>query len=409
MSTTTKTISPFPVSTRAQLTKLSSTAAVVMAADKLRAQGVNVIDLGVGEPDFPTPQHIVNAAKKALDDNFTKYTAASGVAPLRQAVCDYMNGNFRSDYEPEQCCVVLGGKQGIFNAVTALINPGDDVLVENPCWVSFPEIVHFAEGAVVRIETEATDFHLTADQVKAAITPKSKLIIINSPSNPTGRVIEPAEFKKIVETAVERGLWVISDECYLQFVYPPRQPSSAAELPPDLRSRVLIAGSLSKTYAMTGWRVGFTLGPREWVNEVIKIQSHSATHAASIAQKAAIAALTESQESVRTMLAEYQRRAEWLIRALNRIPGVKCSPPEGAFYAFPDIKGLMKNCGLATSKEVADELLSNYGVATTAGSAFGAEGYLRISYANSLEAIQEAVERIKQMVKDKTKTGSIKK
>lgn len=393
----------FPVSQRAQSTKLSSTAAVVMAADKLRAQGINVIDLGVGEPDFPTPAHIKNAAKQALDENFTKYTATSGILPLRQAVCDYMNANFGADYAPAQCCVVLGGKQGIFNAVAALINPGDDVLLENPCWVSFPEIVHFAEGNVVPIDTEPTGFHLTAQLVKAAITPRAKLLIINSPSNPTGRVIDPTEFQKIIALAVERGLWVISDECYLQFVYPPHQVNSAARLAPELRARVLIAGSLSKTYAMTGWRVGFTLGPQEWITEVTKIQSHSATHAASIAQKAAIAALTATQEPVKEMLAEYRRRAQWFIPALNEIPGVQCGQPEGAFYAFPNIKGLIKNCGWATSKDAAQELLLNYGVVTTDGAAFGAEGYLRMSYATSLATLHEAVARIEQMATERAK------
>lgn len=403
MSTTASQAATFPVSTRAQLTKLSSTAAVVMAAEKLRSQGVKVIDLGVGEPDFPTPDHIKQAAKQALDENFTKYTSASGIAPLRKAVCDYMNSNFGSDYTLEQCCVVLGGKQGLFNAVVSLINPGDEALLEKPCWVSFPEMVHFAEGKVVWVDTESTDFHLTSDLVKAAITPKSKLIIINSPSNPTGRVIDPAEYRKIIELAVEKGLWVISDECYLQFVYPPHKINSAATLPPELRARTLIAGSLSKTYAMTGWRVGFTLGPQEWVTEIVKIQSQSATHAASIAQKAAIAALTASQESVKEMLAEFQRRGDWLIPALNKISGVTCGKPEGAFYAFPNIKGLMKNCGFATSKEAADELLWKYGVVTTDGAAFGAEGYVRMSYANSLEAIQEAVERIERMIADRAK------
>lgn len=399
-----QTTPPFSASTRAQLTSLSSTAAVVMAADKLRAQGVRVIDLGVGEPDFPTPAHIKEAAKQALDQNFTKYTAASGIMPLRQAICDYHNNRFSSDYEAENCCVVLGGKQGIFNAVLALINPGDEVLLENPCWVSFPEIVHFAEGKNVLIDTEATDFHLTAEMVKRAITPKSKLLIVNSPSNPTGRVIDPSEFRRIVEVAVEHGLWVISDECYLQLVYPPHAVNSAASLPPELRSRVLIAGSLSKTYAMTGWRVGFTLGPSEWVREVIKIQSQSATHAASIAQRAAIAALTGSQESVAQMLVEYQRRGAWLVPALNAIPGIECSMPEGAFYAFPNVRGLMAACRFANSKELADELLWKYGIVLTAGSAFGVDGYLRISYANSLEALQEAVGRIEQLVKDRTQS-----
>lgn len=387
----------FPASNRAKNTHLSSTAAVVMAADKLRAQGITVIDLGVGEPDFPTPEHIKNAAKRALDENFTKYTTSAGILPLRQAVCDYINSNFGSDYTPDQCCITVGGKQAIFGGVVSLINPGDEVLLENPCWVSFPEIVNFAEGRNVMIDTEATDFHLTAEIVKAAITPKSKLLIINSPSNPTGRVIDPAEFRKIIEVCVERGMWVISDECYLQFVYAPHKVNSAAALPPELRSRVLISGSLSKTYAMTGWRVGFTLGAKEWVTEILKIQSHSATMAASIAQKAAIAALTESQEPVKEMLAEYQRRANWFIPALNEIPGIECSQPEGAFYAFPNIKGLMKQCGFATSKQAADELLMKYGVAGTDGAAFGAEGYIRLSYATSMEVLQEAVTRIKQM------------
>ena len=388
----------FPISHRAQQTRLSATAAVVNAAAQLREQGVSLVDLGAGEPDFPTPAHIKDAAKRALDENFTKYTATPGILPLRQAVCAYINNHFGSDYTAEDCCIVLGGKQGIFNAVMALINPGDDVLLEKPCWVSFPEIVHMAEGNVVWVETEATDFHLTAAAVEAAITPQSKLLIINSPSNPTGRVIDPAEFKNIIEVAVARDLWVISDECYLQFVYAPGQPFSAAALPPQLRERVLIAGSLSKTYAMTGWRVGYTLGPRAWINEIIKVQSQSATHAASIAQRAAVTALTETQEPVNAMLAEYQRRADWFIPALNEIPGIVCGRPEGAFYAFPNIKGLMAACGFATSKEVADELLWQHGVVTTDGGAFGAEGYLRMSYANSLEALQEAVVRLRRMV-----------
>lgn len=374
-----------------------------MAADRLRAQGMTIIDLGVGEPDFPTPEHIKAAAKRALDENFTKYTTSAGILPLRQAVCDYINSNFSSDYAPDQCCITVGGKQAIFGGVVSLVDPGDDVLLEKPCWVSFPEIVNFAEGNKVMIDTEPTDFHLTADMVKAAITPKSKLLIINSPSNPTGRVIDPAEFRKIIEVCVEHGMWVISDECYLQFVYAPHKVNSAAALPPELRSRVLIAGSLSKTYAMTGWRVGFTLGAKEWVTEILKIQSQSATMAASIAQKAAVAALTETQEPVREMLAEYQRRANWFIPALNEIPGIECGQPEGAFYAFPNIKGLMQACGFATSKQAADELLMKYGVVGTDGAAFGAEGYIRLSYATSMEVLQEAIVRIKQMVAEKTR------
>ncbi len=391
------TQTPFQPSHRARNTRASALAAIVAEAERLRAQGLEIIDLGAGEPDFPTPENIKDAAKRALDENFTKYTATSGTLPLRRAIIERINHDFGSDYEVTNCCVMSGGKQGIFNAVLSLINPGDEVLLERPCWVSFPEIVNFAEGRVVSIDTEATDFHLTAELVSAAITPQSKLLIINSPSNPTGRVIAQDEFSRIVEAAVERGLWVISDECYMHFVYPPRQPQSAASLPAELRRRVLIAGSFSKTYAMTGWRLGFTLGPPEWIAEVLKISTQSTSGANSIAQQAAIAALAESQQSVADMLAEYQRRAEWLVPALNQIPGVRCAMPEGAFYAFPNVKQLMQDCGFESSSQLQQTLLRDYGVALSAGAAFGIEGYLRLSYANSLAAIQQAVARLSRM------------
>lgn len=385
----------FVASGRAQATKLSSVAAIVAAAEKLRSQGVDVIDLGAGEPDFPTPDHIKAAAKAALDANFTRYTPAAGVLALRQAICARVESDFGTGYDPAQCSVTVGGKQAIFNAILALIDPGDEVLIERPSWVSFPEMITFAGGKPVTIATEDTDFHLTSEAVRKAITPRTKLLIVNSPSNPTGRALHPEEFQRIVEVAVEHDLWVISDECYVQFVYPPGRPFSAAALPANLRARTMIAGSLSKTYAMTGWRAGFALGPAEWVTEVTKITSQSTSNVNSITQRAAIAALTEPQDSVAAMLDEYTRRRDWLVPALNEIPGVKCGVPEGAFYAFPDVRGLIEDCGLESSKQLADILLYEYGVVLTSGSAFGIEGYLRLSYANSLEAIQEAVTRIR--------------
>lgn len=394
---------PFPVSTRAQATHYSAIALIVAEAEKLRAQGVELFDLGAGEPDFPTPENIKAAAKRALDENFTKYTATGGILPLKQAICARIAEDFGSEYTPKQCTVTVGGKHAIFNAITSLINPGDEVLVEKPCWVSFPEMISFAEGRMIPVETEETDFHLTAEAVRRAITPRAKLLILNSPSNPTGRVIAPAEFQRIVEVAAEHSLWVLSDECYTQFVYPPGKPFSAAALPAELRARTLIAGSLSKSYAMTGWRVGFTLGPEEWVSEVTKVTSQTTSNVNSVAQKAAIAALTESQESVQKMLAEYKRRRDWLVPALNEIPGVECGMPEGAFYAFPNVKDLIATCGFEDSKHLASTLLREYGVVLTHGSAFGAEGYLRLSYANSLEAIQRAVERIGQMQQERAK------
>ncbi len=387
--------SGFVASDRAQATKLSSVAAIVMAAERLRSQGVDVIDLGAGEPDFPTPDHIKAAANQALEQNFTRYTAASGILPLKEAICAKVEQDFGARYSVSECSVTVGGKNAIFNAVLALINPGDDVLIERPAWVSFPEIIRFAGGSVVEVSTHDNDFHLTAAAVRDAITPKTRLMIINSPSNPTGRVIDPAEFQRIVETAAERGVWIISDECYVQFVYPPGKPFSAAALAPELRERTLIAGSFSKTYAMTGWRIGFVLGPEAWVTEVTKISSQSTSNVNSITQRAALAALTESQDSVEKMLGEYTRRRDWLIPALNQIPGIKCGMPEGAFYAFPDVRGLMNDCGFSNSKQLADTLLYEYGVVCTSGGAFGAEGYLRLSYANSMAALEEGVARIR--------------
>lgn len=393
----------FQPSHRAQNTRPSALAAIVAETERLRAQGVQILDLGAGEPDFATPENIKDAARRALAENFTRYTATSGMMSLRQAIIERLNTDFGADYDLANCCVVSGGKQGLFNAVMALINPGDEVLVERPCWVSFPEMINFAEGKMIPVETEETDFHLTAEAVQRAITPQARLLILNSPSNPTGRVIDPVEFRKIIEVAVAAGLWVISDECYMHFVYPPRQPFSAATLPAELRARVLIAGSFSKTYAMTGWRLGFTLGPPEWIAEVLKISTQSTSGANSIAQKAGLAALTEAQDSVSMMLAEYQRRAEWLVPALNEISGIRCAMPEGAFYAFPNVKQLMQDCGFENSTQLQQTLLSEYGVALSAGSAFGLDGYLRLSYATSRHNLQQAVERIRKMQHERAK------
>jgi aspartate aminotransferase len=287
----------------------------------------------------------------------------------------------------------MGGKQAIFNAMVTLLNPGDDVLIPSPYWVTFPEIAKFARANPVYIDTEPNDFVLTAELVREAITPRSKLLILNSPNNPTGRIIPPGEFAKIVEAAAERDLWVISDECYLYFAYPPASPFSAAQLPLDLRSRVMISGSLSKSHAMTGWRLGFALGPREWIRAMLKVQSHSTSNANSITQKAAIEAVTGPQESLRYMLGEYKKRRDWLVPALNQIEGIRCAMPEGAFYVMPDIKGLLAG-RVDNSIEFSKLLLDRARVVVTSGSAFGIEGYIRISYANSLEAIQRGVERI---------------
>lgn len=373
--------------------EVSSTLAVLMEAERLRSEGVDLVDLGAGEPDFPTPRNVKDAAEQAIEDNFTRYTATGGIVPLKQAFIAMMNRDFGASYEPQEVLVTMGGKQAIFNAMVTLLNPGDDVLIPSPYWVTFPEIAKFARANPVYIDTEPNDFVLTAELVREAITPRSKLLILNSPNNPTGRIIPPGEFAKIVEAAAERDLWVISDECYLYFAYPPASPFSAAQLPLDLRSRVMISGSLSKSHAMTGWRLGFALGPREWIRAMLKVQSHSTSNANSITQKAAIEAVTGPQESLRYMLGEYKKRRDWLVPALNQIEGIRCAMPEGAFYVMPDIKGLLAG-RVDNSIEFSKLLLDRARVVVTAGSAFGIEGYIRISYANSLEAIQRGVERI---------------
>ncbi|MBI3950134.1 MAG: pyridoxal phosphate-dependent aminotransferase [Acidobacteria bacterium] len=388
---------PFPPSIRVQRMQASSTLAVVQAAARLRAQGIEVIDLGAGEPDFPTPEHIKQAAHQAINENFTKYTPAAGIPELKQAIIERLFEDYGVQYTPPQVIATAGGKQAIFNAVVALINPGDEVLIPSPYWVTFPEIVTFAEGKSVFIDTEPTGFQFTPELFEAHISARTKLLILNSPCNPTGRAILPDTYRRIVEMAAERQVYVIADECYREFVYPPAQPFCAGQLPPELKRWVLVSGTLSKTYAMTGWRLGYALGDQRWIDDMVKVQSHSTSNPTSISQKAGVAALRGPRESIRMMLEEYQRRRDFLIPALNAIPGIECNWPEGAFYAFPNIEKLL-NGSIKTSEEAQLRLLEDYHVALTPGSAFGLEGYLRISYANSMDALRRGVEQIRAFV-----------
>ena len=392
----TKPTASFPVSENVLEMKASSTLAAMQAADAMRSAGVDVVDLGAGEPDFDTPQNIKDAAAAAMRAGKTKYTPTAGIRELQQAIIGFYQREFGAAYERNEVMATAGGKQGVFNAVVSLINPGDEVLIPKPYWVTFPEIVTFARGKSVFIETEDNDFVLTAQMIRKAITPKTRLIILNSPSNPSGRVIPPTEFKEIMEIVAERDLYAISDECYLRFVYPPAHVFSAASMRPELRRRLCIAGSFSKTFAMTGWRVGYTLANAEWTRAMLKVQSHSTSNTTSISQAAATEALNGPQDSVAAMLAEYTRRREWLLGALNDIPGLRCPQPEGAFYAFPDVRGCCKG-KLHTSADFANELLEQEQTVVTDGAAFGAEGFIRISYATSLDRLEEGVRRIRRV------------
>lgn len=391
--------SNFRVSKNVEKMNTSSTLKAAQAAAELRAEGIDVIDLTVGEPDFETPEFIKEYAREGLQLGITKYTPSAGLKMFQESITSFYSGRFGAAFSPSEVAASCGGKQALFNAACTILNPGDELLIPKPYWVTFPAIGTFCRASNVFIETEESDFLLTADQVRAAITDKTKLLIINSPNNPTGRVIPPDEMHRIVETCAEKGVYVLTDECYLFFAYPPAEVFTSAVLPPELRDVVCVAGSFSKTYAMTGWRIGFTIANAEWTRAMVKLQSHSATHPTSFVQYACGKAMQNAAASLKavgTMLAEYERRKNWLIPALNDINGFKCSMPEGAFYAFLDVREMLGE-RFASSAAVADFLLREAHIVATDGTGFGADGFLRISYATSMENLQNAVERIKEV------------
>src|ERR1700674_4554375 len=314
---------------------VSSTMKVASDAEKLRAEGVDVVDFGAGEPDFPTPDNIKQAAIRAIEQNFTKYTPAGGTAELKQAVCESHARDFGTAYKPNECLITVGGKHVIFNLTQALINPGDEVVIPVPYWVTYKDVVNYAGGKCVFVDTdEDRGFTLTAAIIEPHLTARTKMVLINSPSNPSGAVVDREEFEKIFRLTSGRGIYLMTDECYCQFLYD-SEPFSIASLP-GAKETVLVAGSLSKTYAMTGWRVGFGLMPAAIIGAMTKLQSHSTSNPTSIAQKAGVEALLGPQDSVKAMLAEYRQRRDFVIGRLRAIPGVKCAEPRGAFYAYPN-------------------------------------------------------------------------
>lgn len=389
----------FPVSKHVAAMKGSSTLIAAQMAAEMRASGVDVIDLSVGEPDFDTPDFIKAYASEGLAKGLTKYTATAGLAEFRNAIVDFYAARFGSQLSQSEIAAACGGKQALFNAACTLLDPGDEVLIPKPYWVTFPEIAAFCEAKCVFIETEETGFVLTAEQVRNSISARTKLLIINSPNNPSGRVIPPNEMKKIVEACAESGVFVLTDECYLFFAYPPAEPFSLACLSPELRNFVCVAGSFSKTYAMTGWRIGYTIANEEWTKAMVKLQSHSATHPTSFVQYACAKALQNSDATiaaVNAMTSEYERRRNWFVPALNGIRGFKCPMPEGAFYAFVDVRELFGD-RFADSAAVAEALLKEAHIVVTDGAGFGADGWLRFSYATSMENLHRAVAAMKGM------------
>ncbi len=377
--------------------EVSATMAVSADADRLRSAGVDVVDFGAGEPHYATPQHIKDAAIAAIHNNFSKYTAAGGTAELRDAIVTRHADDFASEYKREETIACVGGKHALFNAISVLVEHGDEVIIPVPYWVSFKDMVRYVGGVPVMVQTdELQGFRLTAAMVEAAITPKTKLIILNSPSNPSGAVMNPEDMTAIARLAKERRIWLISDECYVYLNYTGKTFSLGSVL--DAKERVLIAGSLSKTYAMTGWRLGFMLGPAKVISAMAKLQSQSTSNPTSIVQKAAVAALGSSQDCVAEMRVGYVTLRDHVVAGLRSIPGVTCNMPGGAFYAFPNISSFFTQNGgkggVSSASEVASRLLREAHVAVVPGEAFGTEQHVRISYATSKAEIDRGLKRM---------------
>ncbi len=391
--TAVKTEEAFQLSDRVNRINESPTMVVLQAAAALKAKGVDVADFGAGEPDFPTPEHIKRAAIQALDENRTKYTPVPGLPELRKAICEWHAKELGSSYQPAECVVNVGGKHSIFNAVCALINPGDEVVIPAPYWVSYPDIVKYAGGKPVILETtEADNFVMRASALEKLITSRTRMVIADSPSNPSGAVIPPDEYAKVLAVCQRKGVWLLADECYSHFTYGDAKPFSIASVAGS-KSSVIIVGSFSKTFAMTGWRLGYVLAPQPLVDAITKLQSQSTSNPTSITQYAGIAAMRGPMDGVATMLAEYARRRERIVAGLRAIPGVTCTAPQGAFYVFPNISAHY-NAEMPDDMAVSKLLLEREHVAVVPGVAFGAPGHLRISYATSIDRIDEGLLRM---------------
>ena len=384
-----------PFSARVNRIEVSATIAMTAEAAKLRAKGIDLCDLGMGEPHFNTPQHIKDAGIAAIQQNFTKYTAVGGVPELRKAIVKRHATDFGSDYTPDEAVAATGGKQALFNAIQVLVDHGDEVIIPVPYWVSFKDIVEYAGGKCVYVEAdEAQDFRLTSDMIEHAITSRTRAIILNSPCNPSGAVMTRDDMREVLLMAHRRGIYVIADECYvyLNFSGDIQSAGSVSEA----REHLVIIGSLSKTYAMTGWRSGYALGPAPVIAQVSKLQSQSTSNPASMVQKAAIAALEGPQDCMAEFRADYIRLRDQVLAGLAQIPGVHCARPEGAFYVYPNISAYFGRGGLKSSIDVANRLLHEAHVVTVPGEGFGTREHIRLSYATSSAVLKEALQRMKK-------------
>jgi aspartate aminotransferase len=377
--------------------EVSATMAVAAEATKLRSAGVNLVDFGAGEPHFPTPRHIKDAAIAAIEANFTRYTVVPGVAEVRKAIVERHACDFGSDYGIDEAIFTSGEKLALFNAIQILVEHGDEVILPVPYWVSFKDIIQYAGGKVVYLETEESEsFRITADAIEKAITPKTKAIILNSPSNPAGSVVSAEDLERIVHVAQSRGIYLILDECYVYLNYEGK-PVSAGKFG-WAKEHMIVLGSLSKTYAMTGWRAGFALAPKAIIANLSKLQSQSTSNATSFVQKGAIAALAGSQQCVNEFRSEFVGLRDHILMRLREIPEVTCTTPGGAFYVYPNVSAYIGRGGIKTATELATRLLHEGHVVAVPGEAFGTPHHIRLSYPVTRETIDEGTRRLKEFL-----------
>jgi aspartate aminotransferase len=389
-----------PLATRTTRISSSPTMKVTSTVDRLRREGVEVVDFGAGEPDFATPEPVKAAGHEALDENLTKYTPASGVSELKRAICERYRADYGVDYKESEVIVTAGGKQALFNAALSLFNPGDEVITHAPYWPSLTEQVKLADATPVLVRTHAEDgFAIHARDMLAAITPRTRGIILNSPCNPTGALISETELAAIGDAAARQGIWVVVDLCYERLIYDAVPHNVPRVLGERCRDLTVLCGSASKANSMTGWRCGWALAPAAVIAACSAIQSHSTSNVSSITQHAAITALTASQAPVREMLDEYRRRRDSLFDWLMVDPRLRCRKPAGAFYMFIDISEVLSIDGFRTSNDFAQALLDEARVAVTPGEAFDAPGFIRISYATSMETLREGSTRLLEFVR----------
>ena len=373
----------------------SATLKVSAEAERLRRKGVDVVDLGAGEPDFPTPEHVKAAAHTALDQNFTKYTPSAGISELREAICQRYQLDYGVGFKPEEVIVTAGGKQALYNTSLVLFDHGDEVITHAPYWPTIPEQIKLAGAEPVVVQTSPEDaFAIHADAILAAVTPRTKAILLNSPSNPAGALISEEGLATIADEAARRGLWVVVDLTYERLIYDPVAHKLPRILAEKLRDRSVICSAASKAYAMTGWRCGWAIGPAAFIAQCNVLQGHSTSNVNSITQKAAVAALTGPQDGVTMMLDEYRRRRDSVWSWLTADPRITCVKPKGAFYLFPYIADVLEATGFLSTSAFAEALLSEAHVAVTAGEGFDAPGFFRLSYATSLDRLREGVDRI---------------